>query len=159
VPVCKEVFDGVLGNRPNQKERLREEVHVEAEEMIRPEVPGGSVTEEGIRNNISVTLQYINSWLNGTGAAAIFNLMEDAATAEISRSQLWQWVRHGATTGDGQTVDAALYEALRDEELAKLGGEQESRYRDAREILDSLVLSEEYAEFLTLPAYERLERS
>ena len=115
------------------------------------------MTEAGLRLNISVALQYINSWLNGVGAAAINNLMEDAATAEISRGQLWQWIQHGAPLDDGRSVSAELYESLRDEELAALGGDSESRYGDARTILDQLVLNDEFTEFLTLPAYEYLD--
>jgi len=153
VPVAKEVFDKKLG-KPHQKERLREEVRVEARELQDVKVPGGTITEAGVRNNISVALQYLSAWLGGNGAVAIFNLMEDAATAEISRAQLWQWVQNGAKLADGKLIDRALYEKLRDEELAKLP--DSPQLKQARRILDDLVLGE-FVEFLTLPAYEQLE--
>src|SRR5712664_267817 len=153
VPVAKEVFDEKLG-KPHQKERLREEVRVEARELQDTKVPGGTITEAGVRNNISVALQYLSAWLGGNGAVAIFNLMEDAATAEISRAQLWQWVQNGGKLADGRLIDRALYEKLRDEELAKLP--DSAQLKQARRILDDLVLGE-FVEFLTLPAYELLE--
>jgi malate synthase len=153
VPAAKEVFDRKLG-KPHQKERLREEVHVEARELQDTRVPGGTITENGVRNNISVAVQYLASWLSGNGAAAIFNLMEDAATAEISRAQLWQWVQNGAKLADGRKIDRSLYEKFRDEEIGKLQGI--SNVQPARKILDELVLGE-FVEFLTLPAYELLE--
>jgi len=153
VPVAKEVFDRKLG-KPHQKERLREEVRVEAPELQDTKVPGGTISEGGVRNNISVALQYLSAWLGGNGAVAIFNLMEDAATAEISRAQLWQWVQNSAKLADGRRIDRALYEKLRDEELAKLPASPE--LQQARRILDDLVLGE-FVEFLTLPAYELLE--
>jgi malate synthase len=153
VPAAKEVFDRKLG-KPHQKERLREEVHVEARELQDIRVPGGTITEGGVRNNISVAVQYLASWLSGNGAAAIYNLMEDAATAEISRAQLWQWVQNGGKLEDGRVVDPKLYEKLRDEEMGKLQGVPNAGR--ARKILDDLVLGE-FPEFLTLPAYEQLE--
>lgn len=157
VPLTKEIFDNVLGDRPNQKDKLRADVQVTAEQILAIGVPGGQITETGLRLNISVALQYINAWLNGNGAAAINNLMEDAATAEISRSQLWQWIRQGAKLDDGRTITADLYDQLRNEELAKLGGTSTSRYEESAELLDTLVLSDEFIEFLTFPAYELLE--
>ncbi len=156
VPVATEEFDKVLGERPNQLERLREDVNVQARELADFKVPGGTVTEGGVRNNISVALQYMDNWLGGLGAVAIFNLMEDAATAEISRSQLWQWIHNGAKLDDGRTVTADMYKHLRDIELKKLGGVDARHYREAVEILDQLVLSEGFTEFLTWPAYEKL---
>src|SRR5438874_6224182 len=153
VPVAKEVFDRKPG-KARQKERKREEVRVEARELQDTRVPGGTITENGMRNNISVALQYLASWLSGNGAAAIFNLMEDAATAEISRAQLWQWVQNGAKLADGRQIDRPLYEKLRDDELGKL--QAVSHVKEARKILDDLVLGE-FVEFLTLPAYELLE--
>jgi malate synthase len=153
VPIAKEVFDQKL-RKPHQKERLREEVRVEARELQDTKVPGGTITEGGVRNNISVALPYLSAWLGGNGAVAIFNLMEDAATAEISRAQLWQWVQNGAKLADGRPIDRALYEKLRDEELAKLPASPQ--LQKARRILDDLVLGE-FLEFLTLPAYELLE--
>jgi len=121
-------------------------------------VPGGKITEAGVRMNVSVALQYINSWLQGVGAAAINNLMEDAATAEISRAQLWQWIRHGAKTAEGTPVTREYYAQVRDDELEKLGGSGSQRYGDAAEILDTLVLNDEFIAFLTLPAYSYLDR-
>ena len=153
VPAAKEVFDRKLG-KPHQKERLREEVHVEARELQDTRVPGGTITEGGVRNNISVAVQYLASWLSGNGAAAIYNLMEDAATAEISRAQLWQWVQNGGRLEDGRVIDRKLYEKLRDEEMGKLQGVENAER--ARKILDELVLGE-FVDFLTLPAYEQLE--
>jgi malate synthase len=153
----KEIFDAVLGDRPNQKDKLRDDVHVTAEQILDVGVPGGKITETGLRLNISVALQYLNAWLNGNGAAAINNLMEDVATAEISRSQLWQWVHQGATLDDGRAITTDLYDKLRTEELAKLGGSAAARYEESAELLDKLVLSEEFVEFLTFPAYELLD--
>ncbi len=153
VPTAKEVFDRKLG-KPNQKEKMRDDVHVEASQLQDTRVPGGTITENGVRNNISVAVQYLASWLGGNGAAAIYNLMEDAATAEISRAQLWQWVQNGAKLEDGRQIDRKLYEQFRDSELEKLGGV--AHVQQARKILDDLVLGE-FVEFLTLPAYEQLE--
>ena len=158
VPVAMKVFDGVLGSKPNQKDRLREEVEgkVKASELIDFKIPGGKITEAGMRNNISVALQYLDSWMRGTGAVAIFNLMEDAATAEISRAELWQWIRQGASLEDGRKISSDLYSKFRDEELSKLGGVGAGRYREAKELLDRLVLTDSFTEFLTVPAYEYL---
>lgn len=158
VPVATEIFDSVLGDRPNQKDRQRDDVAADAAALIDLTVPDGAITEAGLRGNVSVALQYINSWLLGTGAAAINNLMEDAATAEISRAQLWQWLRSDTTTEDGVAITPERYAAIRDEELAKLGGREAGRYADAAEILDGLVLSDDFATFLTIPAYEYLDR-
>ena len=157
VPVAMEIFDRVLGDRPHQKERQRDDVQVDAAQLTDFTVPGGRITEEGLRGNVSVALQYINAWLLGTGAAAINNLMEDAATAEISRAQLWQWIRDGATTDDGVTITRERYANVRDDELAKLGGPETGRYRDAAAILDELVLADDFAPFLTIPAYAYLD--
>lgn len=158
VPVATEIFTNVLGDRPNQKERQRDDVVANTAALTDLTVPGGAITEAGLRGNISVALQYINSWLLGTGAAAINNLMEDAATAEISRAQLWQWLRANATTEGGAPITADRYAAIRDEELAKLGGRATARYADAAEILDGLVLSDTFPNFLTIPAYEYLDK-
>jgi malate synthase len=147
VPVATEVFDRVLGDRPNQVDRQREDVSVDAGDLLDVQVPGGEVTEEGIHNNVSVGLQYLESWLRGVGAAAISNLMEDAATAEISRAQIWQWVRHGKTTRDH------VHE-LEDAEISQLG---DGRWDDARAVFDDVALGEEFADFLTLPAYDYLD--
>jgi malate synthase len=141
VPTCTEVFDGVLGEEPNQLGRLREEiVPDEAALLSIPDTPG-EITDAGVRTNVSVGVRYLDSWLHGVGAAAIDNLMEDAATAEISRSQIWQWVRHGRV--DEQRVHDEI-------ELVEAGDE-------AKELFAAVALSEELEDFLTLPAYERLD--
>jgi malate synthase len=155
VPVAGEVFDRVLGERRNQKHRLREDVVVSADQLLDIRVPDGRITETGVRNNVSVALQYLDAWLGGTGAVAIYNLMEDAATSEIARSQLWQWRRHGADLDDGRPVSAELYEAIRDQELVKLG-RGAGHLGDARDLLDGLVLDDEFTEFMTTSAYEGL---
>ncbi len=157
VPTALESFDKVLGERPNQRERLREDVAVTADELQNFDIPGSVVTHEGFRMNVDVGLQYVNSWLLGNGAAAIYNLMEDAATAEISRGQLWQWIQNGAKLEDGIPCTAELYLKVRAEELEKAGGAGAGRYAEAAEILDSLVTAPNFAEFLTLPAYKGLE--
>jgi malate synthase len=151
------VFDRVLGSRPHQKERLREEVAVAAAQLLDLRVPGGSVTEAGVRADVRVALAYLDSWLRGNGAAAIDNLMEDAATAEISRSQLWFWRSRGVRLDDGRAMDAAVYERIREQELARLGGRTNGRLGDAADLLDQLVLDDDFTEFLTLPAYPMLE--
>ena len=153
VPTATESFDRVLGNRPNQLERQRTDVTVLAEQLTDVGVPGGTVTENGVRMNVNVGIQYIESWLRGTGAAAINNLMEDVATAEISRAQIWQWVRHGARMKEGPTVTADLVREIADEEMGKLQG---GRFAEAREIFEEVALSEEFHPFLTLVAQERI---
>ncbi len=163
VPTALTEFDRVLGGRPNQVDRRRDEVRASARDLLDVRVPGGSVTEAGLRNNISVGIQYIESWLRGVGAAAINNLMEDAATAEISRSQVWQWVRQGTTLQAGPPVTRELVWQVQREELARIRegiGEQAyqaSRFEPAATLFEQVALSNEFAEFLTLPAYERLE--
>ena len=162
VPVATEVFDGVLGERPNQIERKREDVEVTADELLDFRVPGGSVTEAGLRNNVSVALQYLASWLDGNGAVAIFNLMEDAATAEISRSQVWQWQRNGIHLAEGPVVTADLVQEIEDEELEKIRasmGDAYGRFRwdEARRLFETVALADEFDEFLTLPAYQKID--
>jgi malate synthase len=164
VPVAREVFEKALQGKPHQKERLREDVQVSAKDLRTFVVPGGQITEGGVRNNISVALQYIESWLRGIGAVAIFNLMEDAATAEISRSQLWQWVHNpNSVLDDGRKVTVDLYRAWLPEELEKIKSMfGEARYRTgkfdlARQILDKLVLEKDFIQFLTLLAYDYLD--
>jgi len=156
VPVAQQIFDNVLKDKPNQKTRQRDEVHIKGPEIIDFNIPGAKITEGGLRNNISVALQYIESWLRGVGAVGIFNLMEDAATAEISRSELWQWIKNEAKLDDGRTITPALYQTLRHEELEKLGGIDQGRFRETVEIIDGLVLNPTFAEFLTIPAYKYL---
>ena len=161
VAVAQAVFDQVLGARPHQKDRPVEGYEVAASALLDPTVPGGQVTLAGVRNNVDVALQYIEAWLRGQGAVAIHNLMEDAATAEISRSQLWQWIRHGAPVADAGPMTADRYRAIRAEELARLEAERagaEHRLRDAAALLDELVLAERFVDFLTLPGYRRLVR-
>ena len=157
VPVAMEVFQSALGPKANQKEVLRPEVNVAGSQLVDTHVPGGTITEAGFRNNVNVALQYLNSWLSGNGAVAIFNLMEDAATAEISRAQLWQWITNKGTLDDGRVASRELYERIREEELEKIGGRDQGRMSDAVELLDSLVLNTEFTEFLTLPAYRLFE--
>ena len=154
VSTAMEVFDRVLGDKPHQKDRLRPEVKVEAAQLVDTRMPGATITEAGIRNNISVAIQYVSAWLAGNGAVAINNLMEDAATAEISRAQLWQWNTNGAKLDDGRTFDKAFYERVRDEEMAKLG--HAGQLDHAVKLLDRLVEGA-FLDFLTLPAYEQLE--
>jgi malate synthase len=157
VPIATEVFDRVLGARPHQKERLRDEVSVGAAQLLDLRVPGGVVSEAGVRANVRVALAYLDSWLRGVGAAAIDNLMEDAATAEIARSQLWHWRTRAVALTDGRAVHAGLYGQIRDEELARLGGLSTGRLAEAAELLDRLVLDDDFAEFLTLRAYGLLD--
>jgi malate synthase len=157
VATAAAVFDEHLGARPHQKDRTRAEVSADAAALLDPTVPGGKITEAGVRLNVSVALQYLSSWLLENGAAAINNLMEDAATAEISRAQLWQWIRTGSRLDDGRPVTRALYERVRAEELDRLGGAAEARYGDAARLLDGLVLADTFEDFLTIPAYDLLE--
>ncbi|MCA1588695.1 MAG: malate synthase A [Chloroflexi bacterium] len=159
VPLAAEVFDRVLGDRPNQKGRLREEVSVAAADLLDVRIPDAAVTETGVRANISVGLAYLASWLTGNGAAAINNLMEDAATAEISRAQLWQWRVHRVPLDDGSPLRPDRYAGIRDEELATLRSSlPDHPWTDAATLLDELVLSDSFAEFLTLRAYATLDR-
>jgi malate synthase len=155
VPVAKQAFDRHLGDRPHQKERLRSEVDVSADELLDFRIEGGQVTENGVRQNINIALRYLDAWLQGSGAVGIDNLMEDTATAEISRAQLWQWVWNEAPLADGRRVTPDLYRQIRDEELSKLGST--GRLKDAAAILDELVLSRDFLPFLTLIAYPRLD--
>jgi malate synthase len=160
VPVALEVFNRVMP-QPNQIDRKRDDVDVTAEDLLKFEP--GPITETGLRMNISVAIQYLEAWLGGQGAVPIFNLMEDAATAEISRSQVWQWIRHpdGKLT-DGRTVDVALVRQIIPEELEKIKamvGEQRyvsGNYKTASELFDNITTSDEFVEFLTLPGYEYL---
>ena len=146
VPVALEVFDRVLGDRPNQLDVLREDVEVDAEDLLNIAATPGEITEDGLRNDISVGIQYLAAWLQGSGAVAIFNLMEDAATSEISRSQVWQWLQHGQVTPEQvQRISA--------EELARLG----DGYDEAFALFQQVATGDEFVEFLTLPAYEQLQ--
>jgi malate synthase len=161
VPLCKEVFDGVLGSNPNQLGKTREDVSVTAEDLLSVSKTPGSITEAGLRNNISVGLQYLASWLGGNGAVGIFNLMEDAATAEISRSQTWQWIHNDVALADGPVVTRELVEQLIDEELTKIraaAGEDfdAAQYGQATALFTEVALADTFVDFLTIPAYERM---
>ncbi|GAA6527791.1 malate synthase A [Intrasporangium sp. DVR] len=155
VELCKEAFTKVLGDRPNQLDKKREDVHVTAEQLLDVKSTPGTVTEAGLRNNISVGIQYLHTWLKGTGAVGIFNLMEDAATAEISRSQVWQWLHNDVELDTGETVTRELIDRLVEEEIAKLPGEP-GDYDEARSTFLEVAVADDFAEFLTLPAYERM---
>jgi len=158
VSVAGEVFDAALGDRPNQKHRSPN-VQPAPADLLGVSIADGQVSEAGVRTNVGVALAYLASWLGGNGAAAINNLMEDAATAEISRSQLWQWRVHRVALDDGRPMTAELYASVRDEELARLlATAPDLHWTDATALLDELVLADEFAEFLTIPAYRVLER-
>ena len=159
VPLVAEVFGEVLGGRPHQKDRQRDDVRVTQQDLLDVQVPGGSITEAGVRNDASVALQYLSAWLAGSGAVGINNLMEDAATAEIARSQLWQWIRHRVRTSEGTEVTLGRVRAILAEETARLrpGHPDPARLDAAAALLDQLVSAEEFPEFLTLQAYQRLE--
>jgi malate synthase len=156
VQVAVEEFDKVLGDRPNQIDRQRAEVSVTAQQLLDAAATPGGITEAGLRNNVNVAFQYISYWLGGRGAAGINNLMEDAATAEISRAQIWQWIRHGKFTRE------RVREIL-DEEMARIRSEvgdavwQKGRPSETRDVFERVALAEEFPEFLTLPAYEYLD--
>jgi malate synthase len=156
-------FDRVLGAKRNQLDRMRSEVKTTEKQLLDVKIPGATITEGGLRTNVSVGIQYIASWLRGTGAAAINNLMEDAATAEISRSQVWQWVHHGVKLAEGATVTRELVAKVRAEELAKIraavgdAGYARGHYDDAASLFDEVALSRDFAEFLTVPGYARLD--
>lgn len=155
VEICRQEFTKVLGDKPNQKDKLREDVIVTASDLLNIKATPGSVTEAGLRNNISVAIQYLEKWLKGTGAVAIFNLMEDAATAEISRSQVWQWIYNRVSLEDGTLITPELVTKWANEEIFKLGANHE-RYAQARDTFIALAINEEYLDFLTLPAYAQM---
>ncbi|WP_299273024.1 malate synthase A [uncultured Georgenia sp.] len=156
VELCKEVFTEVLGDKPNQIDRKREDVQVTAADLLDVRSTPGDVTEAGLRNNVSVGIQYLQAWLGGRGAVGIFNLMEDAATAEISRSQVWQWLHNDVTLADtGEKVTRELIDRIVAEEVAGLPGDP-ADYEQAKETFLEVAVAEEYADFLTLPAYERM---
>jgi malate synthase len=168
VPIARASFDAVLGDRPNQKDRLREDVHVTAAELIDIGSLDAKPTFEGLRNAVQVGIRYIEAWLRGAGAVAIFNLMEDAATAEISRSQIWQWTNVGVVfedSGDGGSHVKATPELVRQvaadalvEIRAEIGEDAfaAGKWTEAHELLLRTALDTDYVEFLTLPAYEQL---
>ena len=158
VQMVLEIFNRNMPT-PNQINRLREDVNVTAEDLLT--VPPGQITEAGLRTNVAVAIGYLEAWLRGIGCVPLFNLMEDAATAEISRAQLWQWERYGSKLADGRTVDKALVDTTIEEELVKwserVGDRYESgRFADAAKMLRTLVHGDTFVEFLTLPAYDAL---
>ncbi|MFL6144403.1 MAG: malate synthase A [Labedaea sp.] len=158
VPICREEFDAVLGDRPNQLDRLRAEVSVTADDLLNVAATPGRATEAGLRAAVDVGVRYLASWLSGDGAAAIHNLMEDAATAEISRSQVWQWVRNEVELDTGTTVTADLVRVLLGETREALRGDVPAAYLEpAVELFEQVALADEFPDFLTLPAYERIE--
>src|SRR5215218_10202676 len=166
VAVATEAFDAVLRERANQADRQRDDVSPSARELLDVPSTPGSRTEEGLRSNVNVGIQYISSWLRGNGAAGIYGLMEDAATAEIARGQVWQWIRHEATLDDGRQITPELVRELEDSELEKIRSEigddewfeREGRPELSKDLFERVALSEDFVEFLTLPAYEELQR-
>ena len=163
VPIAAAVFDAALGDHPNQIGAEGDDVPVEAKDLLNTYIEGGAITEAGVRTNINVGIRYLAAWLSGNGAAAIFNLMEDAATAEISRSQLWQWVKHGAVLTDDRVLTRDLVQTLADEEITSIRNEigdeayRAGRWQEARDLFERVALADDFEEFLTLPAYEALE--
>ncbi|MEA2001260.1 MAG: malate synthase A, partial [Actinomycetota bacterium] len=163
VPLADEVFTEVLGERPHQIDRQRDEVAADADALLNVRVDGATITDRGVRMNVDVAIQYLASWLRGNGAAGIYNLMEDAATAEISRSQLWQWLHNDVTTVEGTAVTAATIHRIADEELARMKSEfgdeyyASGRFEEARRLLEEVAISDDFPEFLTLPAYELID--
>jgi malate synthase len=159
-----EQFDAVLGDKPNQVDRQRDDVDVSAADLLDVKSTPGDITEEGLRNDVNVGIQYISSWLRGNGAAGIYGLMEDAATAEIARSQVWQWLRHGAELTSGQRVTTELVKQFETEELERIRSEigddewfeKEGRPEESRMLFEQVALAEDFPEFLTLPAYDYL---
>jgi malate synthase len=163
VAVATAAFDAKLGDRPNQIELQRDDVSTTRADLLDVASTPGGLTEAGLRGNISVGFQYISFWLGGRGAAGINNLMEDAATAEIARSQIWQWIRHRAQLQDGRTVTRELVAMLLDQELERIRTEvgeetwSKGRPQDTRRIFERVTLAEDFVPFLTLPAYELLD--
>ena len=159
VPIAKEVFDKEMPG-PNQIARQRQDVHVTAADLLK--VPEGTITEAGLRQNINVGIGYLEAWLRGIGCVPLYNLMEDAATAEISRAQIWQWIRHGAKLQDGRLVERGLCHDMLAEELQKLrrnAGEEayaKGRFEDAAAIFRDMIDAPQFVEFLTLPAYDKV---
>ncbi|MCK9796045.1 malate synthase A [Isoptericola sp. 4D.3] len=157
VETCKEVFTEVLGERPNQIDRARDDVRVTAADLLSVDKTPGTVTEAGLRSNVSVGIQYLQAWLGGLGAVAIFGLMEDAATAEISRSQVWQWLHNDVVLADtGEKVTRELVDRIVEEEVAKLPGDA-ADYAEARGTFLEVAVADEYIDFLTTAAYGRMD--
>jgi malate synthase len=164
VPTAMAEFDQVLGDKPNQIDKKRPEVSVTADMLLAANETPGDITSAGLRTNVDVGIRYVESWLRGNGAAAIHNLMEDAATAEISRSQVWQWVHNDVTLADtGEQVTADLVRKTADEATAAVRDEvgadtyDSGRWKEARDIFEEVALADDFTTFLTLPAYDRLD--
>lgn len=163
VPLATEVFTEVLGDRPHQIDKQRDDVVADGDALLDVRVDGGTVTDRGVRMNVDVAIQYLASWLRGNGAAGIYNLMEDAATAEISRSQLWQWLHNGVSTAEGTPITETTIHRIADEELARMKAEfgdanyALGRFEEARKLLEDVAISPEFPEFLTLPAYDLVD--
>ena len=163
VALAAEVFDEVLGDKPNQIDRQRDDVVADPDALLDVSIDGGTVTDGGVRMNVDVAIQYLASWLRGNGAAGIYNLMEDAATAEISRSQLWQWLHNDVTTAEGTPVTEETIHRIADEELARMKSEfgEENfaigRFEEARDCSRRSHSATDFPEFLTLPAYELID--
>ncbi|MBL7543762.1 MAG: malate synthase A [Bdellovibrionaceae bacterium] len=156
IPIARSEFDAVLPNQDNQKQK-KLNIQILPENILNTQVPHGQITENGIRTNINVSLLYLDRWLSGVGAAALYNLMEDAATAEISRSELWQWLKFAVALPDGQNFNAGIYQNLKAQELEKIKSQFKTQHLDrASEILDQLVLAPEFTEFLTTHCYKFL---
>ncbi|MGK2855510.1 MAG: malate synthase A, partial [Microbacteriaceae bacterium] len=153
IPTARAEFDAVLDDRPNQVDRLRPEVHVTPEQLLDIRSIGGYVTDGGVRDNVSIGIRYIESWLRGVGAVAIDNLMEDAATAEISRSQIWQWIHHDVVTREGTHVTPELIEKFIGEVLAEVPRSEDDRYTEAVEVFRQVALEPTFPTFLTIGAY------
>jgi malate synthase len=154
IRAARDEFDAVLGERPNQLDRLREDVSITAAQLLDVRI-GRAVTDAGLRDNVSITVRYLDSWLRGVGAAAIDGLMEDAATAEICRSQIWQWIHQDVATDDGRPITRERVEGLLDELLGSLPRTAEDRFDDAAELFREVALRDEFPTFLTVPAYTR----
>jgi malate synthase len=160
VPVCRDVFDGVLGERPNQLDRRCERVDVTADQLLDLAATPGARTMDGLRNAVAVGLRYIGAWLGGTGAVAIFNLMEDAATAEIARSQVWQWLRNDVELESGERVDVSLVQRVIEEEYATIlddVGDPHGHHEQARTLFERLALDAAFVDFLTVAAYDLVD--
>jgi malate synthase len=163
VPLCAEIFDRTLGAKPNQIDRPTGSVTAVADRLLDIAATEGEITRAGLTGNVAVAVRYIASWLSGNGAAAIFNLMEDAATAEIARTQIWQWLHNDAALDDGTPITADLIREIADEQLASIRGEVGDKaydgghFDEARRLFDRVALDDDFTEFLTLPAYELID--
>ncbi|MDF1595598.1 MAG: malate synthase A [Acidimicrobiia bacterium] len=163
VPIAMEVFDEILGDRPNQIDRKRDDVEVDAGQLIDTAVVGGKITEQGVRTNVRVGIEYMASWMRGNGAAALYDLMEDAATAEISRSQIWQWVHNAAKLDDGRALTAELVDQIISDEMSNIremvGADffDTGLYEESRRLFETVAVAPDFQEFLTIPAYELID--